>query len=271
MAENKKIVLVYTEWISIFNELTNEEAGKLIKHFFEYINDLNPVADDRLIKLLFEPIKMQLKRDLCKWEIEKVGKANAGKLGNLKRYSTDLYDKVLNKEISIEDACNIAKARTTSQSDICDRTPSHPIANLAVKVEVEVEDKVNDINTDTNVSCQTTPDEIETWKSLSKDKMSVHNFIKTRPKITEPYFEYWNQFAESYGKPRLLALTDKRKKKLKTRIKEPLFELNKILAKVKESEFIMSESWFTFDWIIESEANYMKVLEGNYSRKQITA
>lgn len=68
MAENKKSIIVYIEWINIFEELSDEEAGKLIKHLFRYVNDKNPEAPDRLTKLLFEPIKQTLKRDLVKYE-----------------------------------------------------------------------------------------------------------------------------------------------------------------------------------------------------------
>ena len=68
MAANKKSALIYVEWISIFEKLSDEEAGKLIKHFFRYVNDENPEAPDRLTELLFEPIKQQLKRDLKKYE-----------------------------------------------------------------------------------------------------------------------------------------------------------------------------------------------------------
>lgn len=68
MAENKNRIIVYRDWISTFDALTDEEAGKLIKHFFRYINDQNPEASDRLIALLFEPIKRTLKRDLKAYE-----------------------------------------------------------------------------------------------------------------------------------------------------------------------------------------------------------
>jgi hypothetical protein len=67
MAENKKSVLLYCDIIHTVKELSNEEAGKLFKHYLEYINDLNPTSD-RLTELLFEPIKQNLKRDLKKWE-----------------------------------------------------------------------------------------------------------------------------------------------------------------------------------------------------------
>ena len=71
MAENKSGIIVYADWINVFEELEDIEAGKLIKHFFRYVNDLNPEAPDRLTKIAFEPIKQSLKRDLEKWENKK--------------------------------------------------------------------------------------------------------------------------------------------------------------------------------------------------------
>jgi len=81
MADEKKTIVVYSDWASIFEQLEDDEAGKLIKHFFKYINDENPEMEDRLLKMAFEPIKMQLKRDLTKWEQTKQRRAEAGKKG----------------------------------------------------------------------------------------------------------------------------------------------------------------------------------------------
>jgi len=86
MAIGKNKIIVYADWISLFDKLTNEEAGKLIKHFFNYVNDLNPVCDDRLTELLFEPIKATLKRDLQKWEEKTdVNRENGKKGGRPKK------------------------------------------------------------------------------------------------------------------------------------------------------------------------------------------
>jgi hypothetical protein len=68
MAENKKGFVLYADQKLIFDDLTNEEAGTLIKHIFSYVNDENPVLNDRLIDMAFKPIKLQLKRDLVKYE-----------------------------------------------------------------------------------------------------------------------------------------------------------------------------------------------------------
>jgi hypothetical protein len=79
MAEGKNSFVLYADYIGTFEELTDDEAGKLIKHLFRYVNDENPVTDDKLIKIAFEPIKQQLKRDLQKWAEKKTGFSDAGK------------------------------------------------------------------------------------------------------------------------------------------------------------------------------------------------
>jgi len=68
MAENKKGFILYADQKLIFDLLTNDEAGILIKHIFSYVNDENPELNDRLIDMAFNPIKLQLKRDLVKYE-----------------------------------------------------------------------------------------------------------------------------------------------------------------------------------------------------------
>ena len=77
MATDKKSVLLYCDIIHTVRELSDDEAGKLFKHYLSYVNDENPTAPDKLTMLLFEPIKQNLKRDLKKYEsiIEKRSKA----------------------------------------------------------------------------------------------------------------------------------------------------------------------------------------------------
>ena len=64
--EGKKSFILYCDIIHNLKELTNEEAGILFKHILSYVNDQNPILEDRLLKIAFEPIKQQLKRDLLK-------------------------------------------------------------------------------------------------------------------------------------------------------------------------------------------------------------
>jgi hypothetical protein len=67
MAENKKSVLLYCDIIHTVEELDDVDAGLLFKHYLRYVNDQNPEPPSKLIKIVFEPIKQNLKRDLVKW------------------------------------------------------------------------------------------------------------------------------------------------------------------------------------------------------------
>lgn len=70
MAENKKSFVLYCDYIDSFNELTDEEAGKLIKHLLAYVNDKNPAPlEDRLIPV-YRKITEQIKFEWAKFNPE---------------------------------------------------------------------------------------------------------------------------------------------------------------------------------------------------------
>lgn len=69
MAQNKKSFVLYTDVKHSLDMLSNEEAGILFKTILDYVNDLNPIIENRYIQLAFEPIKQALKRDLKKYEV----------------------------------------------------------------------------------------------------------------------------------------------------------------------------------------------------------
>ena len=144
MAEHKKSFVLYSDLLKSIEHLTNEEKGILFNHILEYVNDLNPDLEDRLILTAWKPIELQLKRDLNEWNIIKEDRSKSGVLGNLKRWNIDLYYKVISKEMTIEEAETIAKHRKASHPDKNNRTPSHPIANIAVNVNDNVNVNVND-------------------------------------------------------------------------------------------------------------------------------
>jgi hypothetical protein len=69
MAENKKSFILYADLISVVRKLPKEKAGELFMQILSYVNDENPtIEDDLLLEVVFEPIKLQLKRDLKRWD-----------------------------------------------------------------------------------------------------------------------------------------------------------------------------------------------------------
>lgn len=146
MVEDKKSFLLYNDLIYTINKMPNDKAGELFKHILSYVNGLEQETDDLIIQLTFEPIKQQLKRDFAKYEVVKTDKSNGGKLGNLKRWHKDLYDKVIKNELDINNAIEIANNRKSSHTD---NMQSLPIASIAVNDNDNVNVTVNDnvINT----------------------------------------------------------------------------------------------------------------------------
>lgn len=89
MANGKKAFVLYCDIRHTVQHLTDEQAGILFKHILDYVNDLNPVTNDVVIKLAFEPVKQQLKRDLKKWEQFIDKQRENGKRGGRPEKSTE--------------------------------------------------------------------------------------------------------------------------------------------------------------------------------------
>jgi hypothetical protein len=182
MAENKKSFVLYSDSQGLVNQLPDDVAGRLLKHIYAYVNDENPVSDELLLNIAFEPIKQHLKRDLVKWQSTRETKSNNGNLGNLKRYNPDLFQKVESGNLTLQDAINIAKTRKNSHSD---NLPSQEVAKLAVNVSVNdsVSDNVNDIEIKNNI-------ENRKLKFASTLKPFVDVFGRDTIK---DFYEYWTE------------------------------------------------------------------------------
>ncbi len=81
MAENKKSFILYTDLIHTVRKLPKGKQADLFMAILEYVNDENPVVNDVLVGVAFEPIKHQLKRDLIRYENFKKKQAENGKMG----------------------------------------------------------------------------------------------------------------------------------------------------------------------------------------------
>lgn len=156
MASGKNSFLLYIDLIHTVNKMSDEKAGQLFKTILAYVNDQDPVIDDLLIEIAFEPIRQSLKRDLKKWEGELENKSIGGRVGNLKRWNIDLYNRFSKKEITLEEAESIAFSRKTppidtdinnqipSDTDTEHRIASDSIASIAVNDTVSVSVNVSE-------------------------------------------------------------------------------------------------------------------------------
>lgn len=108
------------------------------------------------------------------------------------------------------------------------------------------------------------------YKGIAADKNKVKEFISTyRPNFPEPYANYWNRFAEAKGLPKVEHMNPNRRAKVKTRCKEKSFDFVKIILAASKTDFDLTSKFLTFDWIMDSPHNYVKLLEGNYKSKNV--
>lgn len=88
--------------------------------------------------------------------------------------------------------------------------------------------------------------------------------------VLDTYTSLWNNSLT----PKILTISPSRKNKLTARLNadpEFLKHFEICIQKIKETPFLRGESkggWkASFDWLIENDKNYLKVLEGNYEKK----
>ena len=185
MADNKKGFVLYADQNALFKMLTDEQAGRLIKHIFEYVNDKKPETEDLIINVAFEPIKTQLKRDLQKYEQIKAVKQKAG------RKSAELR----------------AKARELNEKQDSAKDPAE------VETGKDISTHVESVPTQSNKSnCKSKSK--SNSKSKSKSDISIIDKKGKFTNLLQPhlskygkdmlndFFEYWTEHSQGSNKLR---------------------------------------------------------------------
>lgn len=111
--------------------------------------------------------------------------------------------------------------------------------------------------------------EIELEKELKKEiKKDIHVCIDY-----DFYINLWNDFSNKFNLNSIKSISPMRKKKIDTRLKNSkTFQTDFALClKIAgNSDFLLGRKgdWcLKFDWLIENDGNYVKVLEGNYTNR----
>lgn len=105
------------------------------------------------------------------------------------------------------------------------------------------------------------------------DKKNPDYKQKKEEKINyDEYLEKWNELASELELPAIKTMSDNRKAKLKTRLKEPEFNFDEILSEIRKQKFLHGKNprgWVVdFDFVIRSEETYLKILENKYKESK---
>jgi hypothetical protein len=126
MAEGKRSFIIYSDLMQNIDHLTNEEKGQLFTHLLEYVNDLNPILEDRVLLSVWKPIERQLKRDLVKYSGVKEVRSLAGKKSAEIRAAKKAQ----------QNSTNLTSVETVQQSS------TNPTVSVNDNVTVNVNDNV---------------------------------------------------------------------------------------------------------------------------------
>lgn len=77
----KDSFILYTEQKEVVDKLTDEQAGKVFKAIYEYVQTNKMPELDSLLDIIIIPFKQSLDRNTEKWEEIKKKRSEAGKLG----------------------------------------------------------------------------------------------------------------------------------------------------------------------------------------------
>ena len=166
MAENKKSFILYTDITHTVELLSNEEKGKLFQFILDYVNDKDPITTDIAVKLAFEPIKQQFKRDLIKWEQTRGKRSEAGKASAEAR-------KLLREKEAQQEVTNPTSVKSVEQDS----------TNPTVSVNANVTVTVNDTDIKRTIEYRET-----------EFKNSLHPFVNAYPiPMLEKFYLYWTE------------------------------------------------------------------------------
>jgi hypothetical protein len=176
MAENKKSFVLYSDSQGLVNQLPDDVAGRLLKHIYAYVNDEKPISNELLLNIAFEPIKMQLKRDLVKWEQTLEGRSKAGKASAEAKKLAKLTQQTLTNSTNVD----FVQQSSTNSTD---------------NVNVNVNDNVSVIN------------KRESKPSLETRSLAFKNSLipykqKYSIEMLKNFFGYWTEPNKSNTKMR---------------------------------------------------------------------
>ena len=104
----RRSFLLHIDSLDVLDDLSNEQAGLLLKAMRDYHND-EEMQLDSLIKIAFSPFKNQFNRDSLKYKTTCERRANAGSMGG--------KQKVANASKPKQKVANVAENDNVSKND----------------------------------------------------------------------------------------------------------------------------------------------------------
>lgn len=92
-----KSFLMYQDMENVFERLSGEESRALLLGMFRYHRGEEPRFGDRMLEILFEPLRLQMDRDREKYRRTIQARAEAGRKGGKARKKTEQSKGLIDK------------------------------------------------------------------------------------------------------------------------------------------------------------------------------
>ena len=139
MTNDKTSFIIHHDSLEILEEMTDQQAGQLLKAIYKYQTTGQISTQDQLIKILLRPFVNQFKRDNKAWNEKGILKAEKAKKGalitNLKRWHKDLWEQVEQGFMELNEAESIAKNRYSDHKRL-QATTTSPKSHVSVSGSV---------------------------------------------------------------------------------------------------------------------------------------
>ena len=269
IVDEKKSWLFYKTWNNMFLKLPNAEAGELVKAMCALEEGEEYTIKNPILEAVFYTIKEQMLANTERFYKEKERRQNASKKGvearAEKKKQSDNESLTIGQRIVNQSLTN---GQPIVNESLTNRLPN---ATYKDKDKDKDKDKVEDKDKVKNILPPYSPPKGgEADSSLrSESRQNIDGYTPPKPERTD-YQGVLDAYHESCPSfPKVLKLTDARKRAIKARLKDyGLEEIKRAFELVEQSGFLKgSNGWqASFDWIMKP-ANMTKVLEGNYTNR----
>lgn len=165
--QDKNSFILYADQKEVIDKLTDEQAGKLMKAVYQYVDSGTMPELDTLLEIAMIPIKQKIDKNNEKWQEEKEKRSDAGKKGMAKRWQNSK-----NKE-----QCACTSSNVDVKRQLINNTP-----NLN---DIDMIPTLNDINFDENGLAEPTDNKDNNVIDVITNDNKDNNVINPITNITD--------------------------------------------------------------------------------------
>ena len=269
MGKEKKNFLFMDSWVTLIESMPIQEVGILMKAVCAFVRGNEVKIENPMVSAVFTLIKAQIEENTEAYKAKCEKQAEYGRKGSTKRWGE--------KEKAIEEKSYPTENNSypISENGYPIEKDSYPISENGYPINCDRVEwhKDKDKDNDKDILPPYSPPKggkaDSSLRSESRENVSVYTPPKTDRTDYQAVLDAFHELCPSL--PKVLKLSDSRKKAIKARLNDfGLEEIKRAFALTEQSDFLKGTNatgWQAgFDWLMKP-ANLTKVLEGNYENK----